>query len=36
MKPRYVWSYHFLVWVRRDEFLDPTRYPYWLSPKDLP
>lgn len=32
MKPRYVWSYLFKVWVRRDKYLDPKQYPYWLSP----
>lgn len=30
MKPRYRWSWHFQVWVRRDEFLDPKQFPYWL------
>ena len=35
MKPRYVWSWHFRVWVRRDEYLDPKQFPYWLTPKDL-
>jgi len=32
MKPHYRWHYEFRVWVRRDEFLDPTKYPYWLCP----